>query len=159
MTPELYQWLHRWGIPAAALYDLRTVLGLDGGHVMPAVGNSEAAVQAAVRLEAAQKGVRLWRNNVGVLKDERGVPVRYGLANDSHAVNKNFKSADLIGIRPIVIQPAHVGHTIGQFVSREIKRPDWKYKGDEREEAQLRWAQMVLALGGDAGFATGEGTL
>jgi hypothetical protein len=159
MTNELFAWANRWGVPFAAIQDLRATLGLDGGHVPPVVGKSEAAVQAAVRLEAAQKGVRLWRNNVGVLKDERGVPVRYGLANDSHAVNKNFKSADLIGIRPLVIQPFHVGHMLGQFVSREIKHPDWKYRGDEREEAQLRWAQMVIALGGDAGFATGEGTL
>lgn len=159
MTNEMFMWANRWGVSFNALQDLRAVLGLDGGHIAPAVGNSEAAVQAAVRLEAAQKGVRVWRNNVGVLKDERGVPVRYGLANDSHAVNKNFKSADLIGIRPVTIQQWHVGHVLGQFVSREVKRPDWKYRGDEREEAQLRWAHMVIALGGDAGFATGAGTL
>ena len=28
-----------------------------------------------------------------------------------------------------------------------------------REEAQLRWAQMIVGLGGDAGFATGTGTI
>lgn len=120
---------------------------------------SEAAVQVAVRLEAARKGVALWRNNVGVLLDRRGVPVRYGLANDSSAVNANFKSADLIGIRPVLITPAHLGLTIGQFVSREVKAEGWRYTGDEREVAQLRWAELVLSLGGDAAFCTGEGTL
>lgn len=153
------EWAKRWGVNYQALQDLRNTLGMDGGHIMPISGNSEMAIQAAVRLEAAQKGIRLWRNNVGVLKDARGVPIRYGLANDSHAVNAKFKSADLIGIRPVLVQQGHVGNIIGQFVSREIKKPGWAYRGDAREEAQLRWAHMVLALGGDAGFATGEGTL
>ena len=121
---------------------------------------SESAAQVLVRLEAARKGVTLWRNNVGVLLDKRGVPVRYGLANDSSAVNSQFKSADLIGIRPLLITPAHVGLVVGQFVSREIKAPGWRFSpNDPREAAQLRWAELVLSLGGDAAFATGEGSI
>lgn len=120
---------------------------------------TEAAIQTLVRLEASRKGLVLWRNNVGVLTDERGVPVRFGLANDSAAVNRNIKSADLIGIRPLLITPEHVGHTIGQFVSREVKAAGWRYTGTPREAAQLRWAELVLGLGGDAAFATGEGSL
>jgi hypothetical protein len=123
------------------------------------VGASEAAVQAQVRLEAARKGLKLWRNNVGVLRDERNVPVRYGLANDSKRLNETVKSGDLIGWRSVLITPAHVGSLIAQFVSRECKRPDWKYSGDDHERAQLRWAEVVTADGGDAAFCNREGTL
>jgi hypothetical protein len=117
----------------------------------------ESEVQARVRLEAARRGWNLWRNNVGVLMDSRGVPVRYGLANDSKAVNANVKSGDLIGIRPVLITPQHVGHYIGQFVSVECKRDGWRASAtDEHEAAQMRWAQIVLLAGGHAVFATSE---
>lgn len=120
----------------------------------------EASVQAAIRLEAARKGVLLWRNNVGALKREDGDGyVRFGLANDSVALNKQFKSGDLIGIRPVVIHPQHVGLTIGQFVSVEVKRPGWKFSGNDREAAQQRWIDLVLGAGGFAYFATQEGKL
>jgi hypothetical protein len=155
-------WARDWGVPAAALADLRHRIGLDAPppQEQGARGLSEAAVQANVRLEASRKGLRVFRNNVGVLEDRRGVPVRYGLANDSKTVNTSLKSGDLIGLRPVVITPAHVGQTIGQFVSRECKRADWRHRpADEHEQAQLRWALLVLSLGGDAAFATGPGTL
>ena len=48
---------------------------------------ARAAVQAAVRLEAARMGILLFRNNVGALIDVRGIPVRYGLANESTQIN------------------------------------------------------------------------
>lgn len=156
MTP-LNQWAARWGIPAAALDELFLACNLFPADT--GTGKSEAAVQVRVRLEASKNGAILWRNNVGVLRDERGVPVRYGLANDSPAMNKRIKSADLIGIRPILIGPEHIGHTIGQFVSREVKAEGWKFKGTEREEAQMRWAMLVQQYGGDARFTTGEGEL
>lgn len=115
----------------------------------------EADVQARVRLEAARRGWMLWRNNVGVLMDSRGVPVRYGLANDSKKVNENVKSGDLIGIRPVVITPAHVGNVIGQFVSVECKHAGWRPSPtDTHEAAQMRWAELVLLAGGHAVFAT-----
>jgi hypothetical protein len=158
---NLTAWAIKWGVPAVALADLQNELGLNGAGSIPEDmrGQSEAAAQAAVRVEAGQKKIRLWRNNVGALQDSRGVPVRYGLANDSAALNKVLKSGDLIGIRPVVITPLHVGATIGQFVSREMKAPGWRYTGTAHEEAQQRWALLVSSLGGDAGFATGAGTL
>ena len=161
MTPHVYQWAARHGVTMQALQELQAIFGMHGGHDLPPTvkGTSEAAVQSAVRLEAARKGVRLWRNNVGALVDSRGVPVRYGLANDSKQVNEVCKSGDLIGLRPVLIGPQHVGQVIGQFVSRECKRPGWHYTGDAHEEAQLNWAQLVTAAGGDASFCTGEGTL
>lgn len=126
---------------------------------------SEAYVQSLVRLEAPGKGVRLWRNNVGVLLDANGRPVRYGLANDSRALNEQLKSGDLIGWRRRLITPADVGYVIAQFVSRECKPVGWRpappgESGRFRhEEAQRRWAELINADGGDACFVTGEGTL
>lgn len=120
---------------------------------------SEAAVQALVRLEAAGRGVMLWRNNVGVLLDATGRPVRYGLANDSKALNTALKSGDLIGWRAVTITPDMVGKTIAQFVSRECKPGDWKYRGDAHEKAQKAWTDIINRDGGDACFVTGLGTL
>lgn len=120
---------------------------------------SESWAQSAIRLEAAQKGVRLFRNNVGALKDERGVPVRYGLANDNAALNKRLKSSDLIGWRPLFITPDMVGKIVAQFLAREVKAPGWTYRGDLHEQAQANFIHLVQADGGDAGFATGPGSL
>lgn len=161
MTPAIYQWAIRHGVTAQALSELQVLFGMQGGHDMPpdVKGVSEAAVQSAVRLEAARKGVRLFRNNVGALIDARGVPVRYGLANDSKQLNESIKSADLIGWRPVIIQPQHVGQCMALFVSRECKKVGWHYTGTDREPAQLAWAQLVTSAGGDAAFCTGVGTL
>lgn len=157
---NLEQWAIQWGVPYAAVADLREQMRLNGGdYLHEKAGESEGAVSSVVRLEASRKGLLLWRNNCGALRDERGRQVRYGLANSSKAENKILKSADLIGIRPVLVTQAHVGHTIGQFVSREVKEKGWAYSATEREVAQLAWANLILSAGGDASFATGEGTL
>lgn len=154
------EWAKVWGIPKEALHDLKVRIGIATQHVANGEERtgSEARQQQLVRLEAAQLGIWLTRNNVGALKDERGIPVRYGLANESKEQNKVIKSGDLIGIRPVVITFEMVGRTIGQFVSREIKHEGWKWKGDKHEVAQLQWATFVNAKGGDAAFATGPGS-
>lgn len=157
---NIQNWAKRWGVSAEALKELHIELGLvNTDPTAPAVGNNEAAVQTRVRLEAADKGGVLWRNNVGALRDERGVPVRYGLANESKAMNESLKSSDLIGLRPVLILPHHVGQTLGQFVAREVKEPTWSYTGTKREAAQLKFLNIVASMGGDACFVTGEGTL
>jgi len=155
---SLHAWAIKHGVGPVALAELRALFGV---IYEPAPGDSmssESRVQSLVRIEAAQHGVSLFRNNVGVLKDERGVPVRYGLANESKEQNSQVKSADLVGIRPVLIGPQHVGTVIGQFVSREVKHAAWKWKGDEHEQAQLRWAQFVIAKGGDARFVSAPGS-
>lgn len=162
MNPAIYQWAIRNRVSLQGLEELRAIFtpAIEPPRVAPNVEPaSEAAVQALVRLEGVRKGARLWRNNVGALKDMRGVPVRYGLANDTPALNRTVKSGDLIGWRPIVITSAHIGSTIAQFVSRECKQPYWRYSGDDHEQAQMRWAELVNKDGGDAAFCTGEGTL
>jgi len=121
--------------------------------------SSESGVLSDIRLEASQRGARLWRNNVGATYTPSGQFLRYGLANDSAALNAAIKSADLIGIRPVIITPQDVGRVIGQFISREVKHPGWKYTGTDRERAQLAWAELINSLGGDACFTTGRGTL
>lgn len=160
---NIHEWAARWRLTPEALAELkRDVFNHDGvGSAGPVASHAggETAVAATIRLEAAQKGLRLWRNNVGACYDDAGRFIRYGLANDSAQLNKHIKSADLIGIRPLTITPAHVGHTVGQFVSREVKAPGWNFTETDREKAQQRWLELVLGLGGDAGFATGVGTL
>lgn len=154
----LDEWAAKWGVPYDALVDLRARVGITFVEAVARGKAGESRQQSIVRLEAAQKGIWLTRNNVGALMDSRGIPVRYGLANESRAQNEVVKSGDLIGIRPIVIQPRHLGATIGQFVSREMKHEGWTYRGDKHERAQLAWINFVIGKGGDAAFATGPGS-
>lgn len=158
----LDEWAAEFGVSPAALYVLKVRLGVVAAHwePAPAAPRSEAAVQNDIRLAAPAAGVRLWRNNVGALLDKRGVPVRYGLANDSATINKVCKSGDLIGIEPVVVTAAHVGRTIGRFVSIECKVPGFVYNpADPHLVAQMNWANLVNAAGGRAVFATGAGCL
>ncbi len=153
------EWAIKWGISQEAIHDLNVRMGLIQTDPAPMAGKSEAAVQTSIRLEATEVGARLWRNNVGGFKTDEGGFVRYGLCNESAAMNKNIKSSDLIGCNPIIITQMHVGSVIGQFVARECKHGDWKYKGNKHEQAQLNFLNIVMSLGGDAAFAIGEGTL
>lgn len=162
MNSSVIQWATRHGISYQAIEELRAIWG-EVPTYLPKVDEldkTEAYTQSRVRLEAPHKGVTLWRNNSGAFTNaETGQLVRFGLGNDSKNLNDSIKSSDLIGWRPILITPAMVGKTIGQFVSRECKRPNWKWTGTERELAQRKWAQAVIAGGGDASFCVGEGTL
>ena len=155
----LNAWAARYAISAEALAALRTVLATDTYVPSGIIGASEAAVQAEVRLEASQKGARLWRNNVGAGKLENGSFIRWGLCNDSAQMNAHMKSSDLIGIAPRIITPADVGTRIGQFLAREIKTEGWTYHGTAREQAQAAFITLINTLGGDAAFATGPGTI
>ena len=121
---------------------------------------TESHAQSLVRLQAARLGWRLWRNNVGVAQTLDGRPVRYGLANDSHALNDRIKSSDLVGWRSVLITPAHVGTVIAQAVTIECKAPGWRppVRGP-RELAQAAWIDMLVADGGYGGFTDGSGPL
>lgn len=115
----------------------------------------ESGVASHIRLEAANSGIELWRNNVGVLRDENGRPIRYGLANDTAALNKNIKSSDFIGITPVQAYVEGIGWTVlGVFTAIETKAEDWKfYQSDERALAQQAFHDIVRKAGGFAGFA------
>jgi hypothetical protein len=124
------------------------------------MSKSESAVQNLVREKASQLGMRVWRNNVGAYVDKRGVPIRYGLANESSQMNKAIKSSDLIGIRPVTITQDMVGKVIGQFVAIECKEEAWKFsENDERAKAQLNFINIVNNLGGYALFCNNEEVL
>ena len=106
------------------------------------MSRSESAISKACQLEASRRGHRLWRNNVGALLDKRGVPVRYGLANESKEQNKVLKSSDLIGLT-----------RDGQFIAAECKKEDWRPgERPDDEAAQQAFHNLVRSLGGLAGF-------
>lgn len=104
---------------------------------------TEQTLQSTIRAEAARLGIYLWRNNSGVLRDDRGVPVRFGLGNDSSRINAVLKSSDLIGIMPD-----------GRFIAIEVKAPGWRGPRTERERAQKAFIDLVRRQGGVAGFVT-----
>jgi len=69
---------------------------------------------------------RVWRNNVGMLRDSRGVPVRYGLG---------VGSPDLVGLV--------IGS--GQFLAVEIKTPVGRLSDEQKA-----WLATVQKMGGIA---------
>lgn len=122
------------------------------------MGKSEELIQQQVRLDIARSGLDLWRNNVGVAlhTDRYGQTraVRYGLLNDTAEINEQYKSSDLIGIRPILITADMVGQVVGVFSAIEAKASDWTYRpNDAHTQAQQRFIDLVRAAGGMAGFA------
>lgn len=160
---NLNDWALQWAIPAAAMLDLRARMGQDGTapYVAPTgiKPHTEAFSTSQIRLEAAPKRVRLWRNLVGAGYMDDGSFVRFGLANESDQMNKLLKSSDLIGIDGRPIEQREVGLPRGRFVAREMKAPGWVYTATEREVAQRAFGLLVTALGGDFAFATGPGSL
>jgi len=156
----LSEWAKKWNVSVEALTELRRSLGVVYNEPEKEKDNyTEAQLLSLLRLEASEKGMRLWRNNVGAAVTKDGSFIRFGIANESMRLNKVLKSSDLIGLKPVLITEKHIGCVIGQFVAREVKKHDWVFKGDEREQAQLRFINLIVSLGGDACFATKMGTL
>lgn len=147
--------------------DLKALL-VNVGSAPP--GASEARAQQDARLDIRRQGAMSWRNNVGAMPAKvptrcpacsfsfeiRQPPLRWGLCNDSHKLNTQFKSSDLILIISRLITPDMVGRTIGQFGSVEIKPPGWQYSGNAHERGQLAWLSLIQSFGGFATFSTGK---
>lgn len=152
----IIEWAQRWAIPPQALDEFcKLALYL---KVTPDDA-SEARVQSEIRLAAARAGHYLFRNNVGAGKLASGSFVRFGLGNDSAALNDKFKSADLIGWQRVPITQAMVGTHIAQFLSVEVKRRNWRFAGTIEECAQVAWAALVEAQGGRAVITNTDGAL
>lgn len=114
----------------------------------------ESELQDHIRVDAPNHGCILMRNNSGVLLDQTGRPVRYGLMNDSKKVNDQIKSSDLIGFTRVTITPEMVGQTFAVFTAVEVKRPGWILNlKDARERAQQNFIEWIKIKGGFAGFA------
>ena len=152
-------WRARYPQAAAALEAILVEAGgVGGGDPV----TSEAAAQQRARFALAAQGAMAWRNNVGATPARckscgaKQQPVRYGLCNDSQRLNERFKSSDLILAIPRVIRPEHVGTTIAQFGSVEMKPPGWTFSGNGRESAQAAWLALITKLGGFACFSTGS---
>ena len=154
---DLQRWAEKHGVVQEALADLPHYLYPPGAHPpLNLTSGGEAGVQARLALESSARGWRLWRNNSGAAVGHSGRPVRYGLGNVSKKVCDRVKSADLVGIRPVLITAGHVGTTIGQFASIEAKSADRPIAGSAHLEAQQRWARIVESLGGYAKITQGE---
>ena len=100
---------------------------------------SEQELQQRIRLELGRGPVRLWRNNVGALRDERGRLVTYGLCKGS---------SDLIGLRQVLIGPEHLGQTLAVFTAIEVKAPGGRLREEQRSVLAL-----VERFGGCGGVA------
>lgn len=81
----------------------------------------------------AEPGVALWRNNTGMLKDNAGMAVRYGLCRGS---------ADLVGI-------VKTRSGVGRFFALEVKAPGAK-TARRREQEQTMFLALVNSMGGHA---------
>lgn len=100
---------------------------------------TEQTIQQQIRLQCSRGPVRLHRNNTGVLRDQHGRPVQFGLAKGS---------ADLIGWTTRTITPDMVGQQVAVFTSIEVKSATGRLRPDQRQ-----WMEAVQAAGGIAGVA------
>lgn len=100
---------------------------------------SEQRLQQQIRLELSRGPIRLWRNNVGALRDTRGQLVTYGLCRGS---------SDLIGLRQITIGPEHLGMTLAVFTAIEVKTNQGRLSPE-----QHRFLEQIQQMGGRAGVA------
>lgn len=86
-------------------------------------------------LACSAAGITIWRNNTAqgwqgekIIKKGRDVllvnarPIKCGLC---------VGSADLIGIKPVVIQPGDVGKTMGIFTAIEVKTGKGRVRPDQ----------------------------
>jgi len=101
---------------------------------------SEAATLAAIRLALGTNlNLRMFRNNVGVLHDRNGRPVRFGLFPGS---------SDLIGWRTVTVTQDMVGKNLAVFAAIEVKTQTGRPTIE-----QSQFLNAVMAAGGFADVA------
>ena len=92
------------------------------------MGSKETNIMNACMVALSEAGCLVWRNNVGVLPDANGRPIRYGLGTGS---------SDLVGIC-----------RDGTFLAVEIKTPTGRVS-----PTQEAFIAAVRRRGGRAGVA------
>lgn len=88
----------------------------------------EMDILRLIMVALSEKGCVVWRNNVGVLKNAAGIPIKFGLC---------VGSSDIIGIAPC-----------GRFLAVEVKTDKGKPTPD-----QIRFIEAVKRKCGIAGIA------
>lgn len=78
-----------------------------------------------VMLAVTEIGARVFRNNVGMLKDRHGNRVKYGVCNPG--------GSDLIGWQSIEVTPEMVGKKVAVFLAIETKAGIYKATDDQRK--------------------------
>ncbi len=160
MNDPITTWALRENVPLSALpglYDALAQLPEPAGTGGQATTESGVLTESTARAFAA--GHWLLRNNSGMLRNDRGQPVRFGLGNTSAAVNRVIKSSDLIGIRRELVTPEMVGTYIGRFWAVEGKKPGWTHPVTERDRVQAAFGRKVESLGGRFQFVSDVGQL
>jgi hypothetical protein len=100
---------------------------------------SEQHIQQHIRLACGTGATRLFRNNTGVLRDQHGRPVSFGLCKGS---------ADLIGWTTRTITAEMVGQQVAVFTSIEVKTAAGRLTPEQKQ-----WLAAVETAGGIAGVA------
>ena len=100
---------------------------------------SEQHIQQHIRLACSAGSTRLFRNNTGVLRDQHGRPVSFGLCKGS---------ADLIGWTTRTITADMVGQQVAVFTSIEVKTATGRLTPEQKQ-----WLAAVETAGGIAGVA------
>lgn len=86
-----------------------------------------------IMLKMSQKGLMVWRNQVGKFKSPDGTRmINIGVVG----------SSDLMAVKPTVITPEMVGKTLAVFVAVEVKTATGR-----QSEAQKKWQTAVEKLG------------
>lgn len=96
---------------------------------MTSRSRSETNISAEIQLAASRIGARLWRNQTGKYELADGRWLSSGLC---------VGSPDLVGIAPD-----------GRFLAIEVKK-----RGGRTSEAQIKFINMVCAMGGVSGICT-----
>jgi hypothetical protein len=116
---------------------------------------SEAALMRKVQVALTDKDTRLFRNNVGSAWRGRVVHNRDGSITIHKPQLVHFGlcpgSSDLIGLRRVVITPDMLDQEVALFIAAEVKLTQ---RPSDRTNEQLAFVEMVLSLGGRAGFAS-----
>jgi hypothetical protein len=97
--------------------------------------NSNDFENAAAKI----KGLLIFRNNCGVLRDDHGRPVFYGVGGPSPRNTKGLGGSDYIGLHN------------GRFCAFEIKA-DADNTSAERLAKQQNFLRVIITMGGCAGF-------